>query len=74
MKLNGDMLKDARDRKGLTQMDLASKLGISVVTISKMENGGDIHTGTGVRVCDFLEIDLARAVVPRVQEGNGDAA
>ncbi len=81
MKLNGDMLKDARDRKGLTQGQVAEALGMSIATVSYAESGYEIRNSSGVKLCDFLNIDLAEAVVPRVpatssgaDEGSGDAA
>lgn len=72
MKLNGAMLRDARDRKGLTQGEVAEKLKMSIATVSSAENGNDIHQSTGVRLCDFLEIELAKVVVPRHKNGNGN--
>lgn len=74
MKLNGDMLKDARDRKGLTQAELADNLGISIPSIVRAEKGDEIWTSTGREICEFLGIPLEKAVIPRVREGNGDAA
>lgn len=74
MKLNGSLLKDARDRKGLTQQELARAAGISVPTIVRAERGGEVWPGTGRHLCDFLEIDLALVVISRSQEGDGDAA
>lgn len=74
MKLNGDMLKDARDRKGMTQAEVASAMGISVPTLVRAEKGEEIWTSTGRELCEFLEIDLEKAVTPRVRQGAGDAA
>lgn len=73
MKLYGTMILDARDRKGLTQAGLAKALKISVPTIARAESGSDIHPTTGKLICEFLGVNLARAVVPRSEE-NGDAA
>lgn len=74
MKLNGNALRNARDRKGLTQAEVAEALGMSIATVNKAENDGDIHPGTGKRICELLNIALATAVVPREQENDGDAA
>lgn len=75
MRLNGNMLRDARDRKALTQTAVAVKLGMSTATVNSAENGADIHASTGRRICEFLGIDLAKAVIPRVaNEGDGNAA
>lgn len=73
MKLKGTLIRDGRDRKGLTQEQLANALGVSPPTISRAENGGDIYPTTGKLICDFLEVDLAKAVIAR-EEGEGDAA
>ena len=35
----GDVLKGARDREGLTQTELAAKIGVKPHHISEMENG-----------------------------------
>lgn len=74
MILNGAMMKDARDRKGLTQEEMSQELGLSTATIFRAENGGDIWPSTGRKLCEFLGVDLARAVVPRSPEESGDAA
>lgn len=71
MKLNGAILRDARDRKGKTLAQVSEETKMSIATLSKAENGGDIHASTGIRICEFLEIDLAKAVVPRHRNGNG---
>lgn len=73
MKLNGLLLRDARDRKGLTQAEVSDALTMSIATVNKAENGGEIHPGTGKRICEFLGVDLAKVVVPRAEE-SGDAA
>ena len=73
MKLNSGMLITGRQRKGWNQTELAEKSGVSVVTISKAENGNDVRPSTGVAICTTLDIDLAAAVIP-VESENGDAA
>ena len=35
----GEMVKDARNAKGLTQLQLAEKVGVSQVQISRIEKG-----------------------------------
>lgn len=73
MKLKSAMMKDARDRKGLTQEELSAHVDISVPTIVRAENEGDIHPSTGRVLCEFLGVDLAAAVLPRAEE-DGNAA
>lgn len=75
MKLNGTILRNARDRKGLTQAEVAVALEMSIVTVNSAENGKGIHPETGRKLCEFLGIELATTVVPREEhEGDGDAA
>jgi transcriptional regulator with XRE-family HTH domain len=76
MKLKGAMLRDARERKGLTQEALATALEMSRATVSNAENEDDIWVSTGIRLCEFLDLDLAQTVLPRipVTTGNGDVA
>lgn len=68
MRLNGAMLKNARDRKGLTQQELATAVGLSVPTIVRAEQGGLISPSTGRLICEYLGIALAAAVVPRAEK------
>lgn len=71
---------DARDRKGLTQGQVAEALKMSIATVSSAENGYDIRASSGIRLCNFLGIELENAVVPRIpvvpvtSGGDGDAA
>jgi transcriptional regulator with XRE-family HTH domain len=74
MKLNGALIRDGRHRKGLTQQQLADALKISAPTIVRAEGGGDIWPTTGKLICEFLDVDLAKAVVSSAQDGDGDAA
>jgi transcriptional regulator with XRE-family HTH domain len=62
------MLKNARDRKGLTQQELAQEVGLSVPTIVRAEQSGLISPTTGRMICDYLDVDLAAAVVPRAEQ------
>ncbi len=73
MKLNGTLLKDARDRKGLLQEEVAHEVGVSVPTIVRAEKGRKIWPSTGRKLCEFLNLDLEVAVEPR-SDVNGDAA
>lgn len=68
MRLNGQHLRDARDRKGLSIVDLSEALNMSNSTISAAENGEEVRPSTGRRLCDFLQLDLAVVVVPRVPD------
>jgi len=59
----------------MNQTQLAKKTGLTLTTISKVENGRDVYPATGKKICQVLGIDLADIVVPSEerQEG-GDAA
>lgn len=52
----------------MTQDDLSDAVGISVPTIIRAENEGDIWPSTGRKLCDFLGVDLTTAVLPRTEE------
>ena len=73
MKLDGSRLVTARHRKGLNQFEVASAVGVSIVTVSNAENNRDVYPGTGRKICEFLGIDLAAVVLPAMK-GSGDAA
>lgn len=75
MKLKSAILKDALDLKG-TQEEVAAALGMSIATVNNAVNGGECHRSTAVALCDFLDVELARAVVPRAgaDQGKDDAA
>ena len=74
MKLNPDMLKDARDQKGLTQDALARALKMSRATINKAEKGEDVAISSGHAILKYLGLAPEKATVLRVAEGDGDAA
>ncbi len=61
----GALIRHHRDRAGLTQTDLAEKIGIAPETVSRLERGTfapsfdtlvDLATALGVSVRDFFEI------------------
>jgi transcriptional regulator with XRE-family HTH domain len=77
MKLKGAVLRDARERLGMTQDALAAALGMTRVPISKAENEEDVAISTGRRLCEFFGLELSKTVLPRIseeKEKNGDAA
>ena len=57
---DGTRLKEARKRKGWTQLDLASKIEMRVATISNAETGKVVPTSTTVSL-----FALALGVTPR---------
>lgn len=55
----GDMIKEARLRKGLTQTELARKLKVTQGTVGAWEIGYAFpRPGSMVRLCDLLEIPV----------------
>ncbi|HEY6364585.1 MAG TPA: helix-turn-helix transcriptional regulator [Candidatus Binatia bacterium] len=76
MRLNGNLLKTGRDKKGLTQQQLADAVGVSVPTIVNAEQEANIWPSTGRAICDYLGIPLEKAVLPRQDRkppgNNGD--
>ncbi len=66
MKLIGSILLSGLDRRGKTQKAAAKDLGMSNATINKAVHGKSIAQKTGVRLCEYLNIELAAAVAPRL--------
>lgn len=58
MKLN---LKEIREKKGMTQNELAKKSGVGRITINRIENNRqlDIKTGTIVKLANALEVNIS---------------
>jgi transcriptional regulator, cro/CI family len=53
----GERLKKARKQKGLTQTELAEKLGITQKSYQRMETGNhDLKMSTIYQLCKTLEI------------------
>jgi len=70
MKLKREVLRNARDRKGLSQQEVAHAIGVSLPVIVRAEAGRNIHNSTGRYLCEYLGIELETAVVPRFEEDN----
>jgi len=61
-----DRIRDARLGRGLSQVELAQKLGVTQGTISRAERGqGDIRLGTLLELTRALDLDLV--VIKRSQ-------
>ena len=61
-----DEIRDLRHRHGLTQRDLARRLRVDPVTISRWE--------TGVRSPDKHSMERLRRVARRLEQGNPTAS
>lgn len=53
-------VKEVREAKGLTQMELAEKSGVSRGTICALEGGQkmSVNTNTLIRLADALGVDM----------------
>lgn len=57
--MNLDKLRGLRAEKSLTQLDMATKLGINIMTYSKKENGKRDFTSAEIRaIKDYLNLTL----------------
>lgn len=53
----GDRIRGERKRKGYTQEALAKEIGVSRVTLAKVENSeGGVSLDTYIKVCEVLKI------------------
>lgn len=59
----GVAIRDARRSRGLQQIDLSERLGVSRMTISRMERGEAVSTDTALRA--LAECGLALVAVPK---------
>ena len=71
MELIGQRVKKQRSARGLSQRDLAQRLGISRTTLVSIEKGEEtVGMGTLLRVLEMLELDLSVRYVPRIDPDN----
>ena len=56
----GEILRNARRTAGLTQAELARRLGMSRATLSQLENGviGDLGIRKVALICDRLGLEI----------------
>ena len=59
----GAAIRDARDEKGWQQADLAAVLGVSRMTVSRLERGGSVSMDTVVRA--LAELGREVVIVPK---------
>jgi transcriptional regulator with XRE-family HTH domain len=57
-----DFMKNLRKKKGITQVELSSRLGISQATLSKMENG--LAEPTALQWFEFCRLMKIRLDAP----------
>lgn len=60
----GPLLRAERLRQGLTQLDVARRLGVTVQEVSRLENNADRASFDRVhRVCRVLKLELSLGTV-----------
>jgi len=68
-KLIGSWLKDMRENKGLTQDDLAEKMGLERSTIAKIENG-KWNFGIDTVTMFAIHLDFYQFFIPKDSKGD----
>ncbi|MGH7708720.1 MAG: helix-turn-helix transcriptional regulator [Vulcanimicrobiaceae bacterium] len=64
-------LREARSRRGLSQVELARLLGLTQTTVSRAERGADIHLSTLIQIARGLGLELLlvpRSLVPAIDQ------
>jgi len=62
----GLLLRQAREQAGITQRELAERLGCTQAAVSQFEAGGaSLHIGTMERIADALGCELQIGIVSR---------
>lgn len=61
-------VKELRERAGWNQVDLAVKAGLSVGTISRIENGHKPNRGTLKLIAHALGVDVSEITTARTEE------
>ena len=70
----GDILRSARNRRGLTQADIATQLGVSTQAVSRLErNAGKASVERIHTLCQVLGLDLLLAEKPKINLRADDA-
>lgn len=59
----GHAVRRARERRGLHQADLAERLGVTRMTVSRLERGGAVSMETAIRA--LSECGFEAVVVPK---------
>lgn len=56
----GEIIKEAREKRGWSQRDLGNRVGVSQVAIKKIEAGDTVQSKFLPRIAQVLELDLAQ--------------
>ena len=54
----GQQIRNARDKQGLTQVELAARAGVSRPTVARVELGAAISIATLEKIADALGLDV----------------
>lgn len=61
--MNTELIKESRIKKGLTQIELANKIGLKDgSSISKIEKNGSTSTKSLQRLCEVLDLDFSEVL------------
>jgi putative transcriptional regulator len=52
-------LRELREARGLTQVDVAAKLHVSQAHVSRVESGYEPSLGLAVEICRVLDVELS---------------
>lgn len=63
MRLNKELLIEARENRGWTQEQAAQAAGVSLPTYNRAENGKEVQPPNAKRIADALELVLAKVRV-----------
>lgn len=59
----GNILRDLRNEKGITQEELAEKYGVSSRSVSRWENGNTMpELGILVELADYYQVDIGEII------------
>tara|TARA_Y100000780_G_scaffold132772_1_gene119308 strand:- start:19444 stop:19761 length:318 start_codon:yes stop_codon:yes gene_type:complete len=62
----GNLLRLIRTNEGLTQSELAKKIGLKQVSISRLENGESVSLKTLEKVMIGMKLELSLTKIPKI--------
>ncbi|OOQ57506.1 hypothetical protein BC343_14715 [Mucilaginibacter pedocola] len=74
MKTVGQLIRDTRTERKITQAELAKRLGVSIPAISKIESGvTDVNLSRVHQIAEVLEIDVLILLGSQPKNSDNDA-
>jgi transcriptional regulator with XRE-family HTH domain len=55
----GEVIREAREKRGWSQKDLADRVGVTQVAVAKIESGATVHSKFLPKIAQILGLDLA---------------